>query len=274
MSVPPEEEPGPLSDPGTTTVPPPESQPSETVVEPLGQSAAERPGTPASVAGGFLPMAPPLIQSFPGMQDDHDTAPPDTHGAAGIAYLASVVNRRVAFFDKSTGAPVFGPISNPAFWGALGPMATDPGTSIYDARVIFDQYSGRFMIVAVRRPGAYPWIFLAISNGESPEMGFTMFAIDGDASTPDSAPDFVQVGVGPDHVYITCTMIRKGSNENTGTKLWVIDKPALLSGALVASEFVSDRATMPEYGQPATSFGPTSVGYLIGQAGVAGPDGG
>lgn len=256
----PDEDSGPLPVPATTTLSNPDASNAGTV---LDLSTLDAAGS----IGGPLPMAPPLSQGFPGMQDDHDTIPPDTHGAAGISHLASVVNRRIAFFDKTTGAVVFGPLSNQAFWGALGSIALDPGTSIYDARVIFDPYSERFIVVAIRRPGANPWVFLAISNGSTPETGFTLFAIDGDASTPDSAPDFPGLGVGPDHVYITHTMILKGSNQITGSKFWVIDKLALLSGSLVASEF-DDGGGMGVNWQPATSFGPTSVGYIINEGWV------
>jgi hypothetical protein len=94
------------------------------------------------------PAAPPLLSSFVGMLDNNTVIPPDTHGAAGPSHLVSILNRGFAVFNKSTGATIGAPISLQAFWAALGTGPGQPAQDPFDPKVLYDQYSGRFIVVS------------------------------------------------------------------------------------------------------------------------------
>jgi hypothetical protein len=75
------------------------------------------------------------------------TLPPDTHAAVGpgvgaAGRIVEVTNETVQVFDK-TGASVAGPVA----LGALFPPM--PGSFVFDPKVLFDQHSSRFFIVAM-----------------------------------------------------------------------------------------------------------------------------
>ncbi|MBI4169984.1 MAG: hypothetical protein HY510_08615, partial [Acidobacteria bacterium] len=225
------------------------------------------------------PAAPPLLSNFAGMLDNNTSIPPDTHGAAGPSHLVSILNRGFAIFNKSTGAIISGPISLQAFWAALGTGDNDPAREPFDPKVLYDQYSARFIVVSdggVSRPPRPPlpsWVLVAISNSSDPTMGFTLFAIDADVTSPGQWADYPGLGVDSIAVYVTNNMFDRASPPAfQGTKYWVVNKASLLSGGpLVVSEFTRPN-TFGGTWQPTHAFGPTSATYLIDEGWfLAGP---
>ncbi|MFH0983554.1 MAG: thrombospondin type 3 repeat-containing protein [Planctomycetota bacterium] len=137
--------------------------------------------------------APPLLQSDPvlreelppewrtpapriswnGIIDNPVTwIPPDTHIAVGpglttAGRVVEVTNAGVQIWDKS-GVVVAGPT-------ALGVMFTAaPGSFMFDPKVLYDQHSGRFFIVALERNAVAPpvpatsLIHIAVSTNSTP----------------------------------------------------------------------------------------------------------
>ncbi len=218
----------------------------------------------AATAGEDLLLAGPLLnQSFAGMMDDGTFSPPDTNGAAGPDHLVSILNRGFAIYDKQTGQLVSGPISHAAFWSALGPGIVFP----FDPRVVFDQYSQRWIIVADSNPGSVlASVLVAVSHSADPTLGFTEFAIKADPASLTWA-DFPGLGVDADHVYITNKMFQI-NGVAVGAKFWVIDKMSLLAGGpLLAWEFTNAVGGLTW--QPTHAFGPTSAAYLLNQGWVS-----
>ncbi len=213
---------------------------------------------------------PPLLQSFIGIGWNLTLEPPDTQGAVGIDHLVSILNVGFAIFDKATGAYLFGPITHQEFWSPLGTMRTQPASRPFDPKVIFDPYSERFVVVALGGGGdRSSWVMVAISNDTDPMLGFTLFAMQFDLPEEDEHVDFPDLGVDPEHVYITANVLwNPPLNGYTRSVLYVLDKASLLAGSLVASEF--EESTGGYASRATRAAGPTPVNYILSEGWTAG----
>jgi len=229
---------------------------------PLPPGEAPLPVLPPD-GGAWGPLAPPLARSFPGLSDNRTRIPPDTHGAAGPDHLASILNSGFAVFDKTTGAVVFGPISLQAFWAPLGTGAGQPADFPFDPKILYDQYSGRWMVTSDSNPRtANSWVLFAISSSSDPTAGFTLYALRAD-STGANWADYPGFGVDPDWVYINNNMFAV-SSAPFYVRFWVIDKASALAGGPLTVHVI-DNAVGGGTWQPTHAFGPTSVNYVINQ---------
>jgi hypothetical protein len=105
------------------------------------------------------PRAPPLLNSFEGINFDEDAVnvnfyliPPDPCGAAGPNHFVSVVNSSIEWFTKA------GTLQNSQRFGHNGSTATGsffaavaPVNATFDPKVIYDQYNSRFVVVALEQ---------------------------------------------------------------------------------------------------------------------------
>jgi len=251
--VPFRELPGPLLMPGS-------------IQAPGGPSPQGAPG-PAPAA---ISPTPSLVSSFPGIMDvvldNNRVIPPDTQGVAGPTHLVSLTNRGYAVLDKATGAFNVGPISLQAFWAALGTGAGQPAADPFDPKVLFDQYSGRFVVASDSGGGGAPsWVLLGISNATDPTLGWTLYAIDADATSPGAFADYPGLGLDPTSVYISDNMFNNPPQATfAGAKFWVVDKASLLAGGPVTvSEFFS--AGIGASWRPAHAYGSTAVNYIANE---------
>ncbi len=272
-AVPFREVPGPLLMPGGAQAPE-EPSPQGAASEPSAAGSgtasewsqvAQTGPTPASTS-----QTPLLISSFPGIMDivldNNRVIPPDTQGAAGPTHLVSLTNRGYAVFDKTTGAFVAGPISLQAFWAALGTGSGQPAADPFDPKVLYDQYSGRFVVLSDSGGnGAPSWVLLGISSASDPTLGWTLFAISADATTPGDFADYPGLGLDPMSVYISNNMFKNPPvGSFAGEKFWVLDKASLLAGGpITVSEFF--RTGIGASWRPAHAFGPTAVNYVVNE---------
>jgi hypothetical protein len=237
-----------------------------------GIEALQRLGPTFDLSAGFesSDMTPPLLQSFIGIGWNLTLEPPDTQGAVGIDHLVSVLNNGFAIFDKETGAFLFGPVLHQEFWSPLGTTRNEPASRPFDPKVVFDPYSERFIVVALSGGGDRPsWVLVAISNDTDPMLGFTLFAWQFDLPEQDEQVDFPDLGVDPEHVYITANVYRNPPQSGfTRSLLYVLDKGALLAGTLTATEF--EEPTGGYTWRAARAFGPTPVNYIVSEGWTAG----
>jgi hypothetical protein len=165
----------------------------------------------------FLLDASPLpSMSFDGisMQADNNSppkvhTPPDTHAAAGPNRIVAVTNGHVAIYDKS-GAILSGGTSGPApvdlddFCGDLSPEAR-----CFDPKVVYDQYAGRFIAIALEgRTASESKMHLMVSKTNSPanlSSDWNRITLEGTTQINGSAGwlDYPGLGVSPGAVVIT-----------------------------------------------------------------------
>ena len=214
---------------------------------------------PAPGAGSVA--APALITSFQGVLDDDTTIPPDTMGAVGPSHIVEILNTGFTVYDK-TGALVSAQVSLQAFWSSLGTAAGEPASRPFDPKVLYDQYSGRFVVTADSNPTCRDgtlnsWVLVGISSNSDPTGSWNLYAILANPAGgphPEAWSDYPGLGVDPNNVIITNNIFPIGfcvNGDNNGdccdgdnacpggtcvagnyihSDVWVINKATLIAG--------------------------------------------
>lgn len=209
------------------------------------QSAA--PGTPLLKFPGTPILTPGL--TGPAIEcadfDDNGThnggylfIPPDPMNAAGLAHVVTIVNCMIEWRPKS--APMDTPqviSSLDAFFaGTPGALALGtPPTNIYDPKVDYDQYSGRFIVVCLQRvtsPALQSRILVAVSKTSDPNAGWWLHSINSTLTIGGVArwADYPGLACDDEAVYITANMYNAAGTSYGGSRLWIVQKAATYAG--------------------------------------------
>ena len=236
------------------------------------------PETPFAKAFGSPPPLPRV--AFDAITDTGGgLIPPDTHMAVGPLLESSgrvvmVTNQQVAIWDK-LGKVVAGSITLDAFFG----IASLPFT--FDPKVLFDQHSGRFFVVALQgntpNPGGTNNIHIAVSSSGAPNNLTTewTFSVGTGLTTVDGINTWSDYpGIGADNLALFVTMnLFDAGKTFRGIKIRVFDKSQLTAGNYVFNDINRDAARTAGVftAQPAHVYGTTANGgfYLISRAGSA-----
>jgi len=176
----------------------------------------------------LLSLTPPVSGSFDSTNFDDNQRlttvrliPPDPIAAAGPNHVVNVVNVTVRFHQKDGFLDFESALALPGtppggFFSVL-----DPLTLTFDPKVIYDQYEGRFLIVAPETSR----IFVAVSDDADPIGTWFMFSIDSKTEIGGvfTLADYPGFAVDEEAVYITANMFGFSSGF-AGVRLWVIDK--------------------------------------------------
>jgi hypothetical protein len=158
--------------------------------------------------------------------------PPDTYGATGLDKVFVTLNNNYKVLNKTTGAQI-SLVSMPSFWAALGANGSGP----FDPRVVYDPYNNRWIHAAVSNgSNAASRLLLGISRTHDPNGTYDLYAFDPDAGTTLWA-DFPILGFNKNWVAISLNMFVIGG-ASSGSKIFVIDYPALLTGTATATEII------------------------------------
>jgi len=229
----------------------------------------------------FNPNAPALITSIEGINFDENAnntgffqIPPDPSGAAGLNHVVSVVNSSIEWHTKTGIQQNSQSLQN--FFSAAVPGTTDdPLTGTFDPKVIYDQYSNRFVVVTLEQQGRdgginnpsndRSRIYVAVSDDADPNgtwFGYSINSLVNIGGTNYWA-DYPGFAVGQDAVYITNNVFKfDGDGAFGGSRLWVIPKTPFYSGG-TPSNTIYDPSTLAGLGfqlgtlQPAHTFGTT-----------------
>jgi hypothetical protein len=184
--------------------------------------------------------------------------------AVGRAHLLVTENFCVAILDKATGNAV-SRVSLVDWFPSRPPAAT----FVFDPRALYDQYSDRWIVVALAwdRPVleelAGSWLLLSLSRGPDPTGEWLGSAIDtfNDAATPDGWADYPALGVDERAVYLTYNV-----RAAVGRLLMFAKTDLYDDGAAVPFDFPGlknpgggDALTV----QPCHHFGPTGAAHLV-----------
>jgi subtilisin-like proprotein convertase family protein len=192
-------------------------------------------------------------------------------GAAGPGHLVGVVNQSITWYSREGTRQTSQNLS--AFFAALNPAAQP-----YDPKVVYDQYAGRFVVVAVDQTDTAfggsantSRLLVAVSDDSNPNGTWFYHAID--ARVPvngaEHAAEFPAVGLDAQALYVTGGLFAFGSRSYGGSRLWIVDKAPLYSGGQAAVTLHNPAAAsgLPSSPllQPAHLFGagPGSVGTFL-----------
>jgi len=198
---------------------------------------------------GGSAASPILTQSFRGVirgEVGSGSFPPDTCGAVGPDHFVVVVNRVFAVYNKLTG----GLLTNMQLGTFL------PGSS-GDPRVLYDQYSNRWIIIVSDFSNE---LYLAVSTSSNANGSYfkTSF-VTSVGSDLECFPDYPTLGVDADGIYSGCFMTGSGTCGNNMT-IFAIEKAPLISGSPSLGAVTAFRSLPYEqaiqpvhtYGAPAT----------------------
>ncbi|MGE5248173.1 MAG: hypothetical protein ACM3L8_07470, partial [Verrucomicrobiota bacterium] len=193
---------------------------------------------PAGAESSPVSRASTISGTFPGLQNfplagNRDVIPPDTMGAAGPTHLVSILNSEFGVFNKTGG--VLSKVTLQEFWASLGTDPGQPADFPFDPKILYDQYSGRFVAVTLDCTVApHSWVLIAVSSSAGPTGAWYKWAIDADLDNgvrqSYNVADYPGLGVDASNIYVTANMY-SNSDVAQYSKVWVIPKEQLHFGS-------------------------------------------
>ncbi len=248
-----------------------------------------------------IPLTPPLLgpaiecnnfETSTGYTGGFLFIPPDPHVAVGPTHIINITNVIIQWRPKvGTADPPQYENSLMGFFGApAGILAGDFG---FDPKVIYDQYSGRFVVVFLQQwepaagdPAEESRILVAVSMTSDPNLGWYTYVINSKINIAglDHWADYPGLGVDDKAVYVTNNMFKFASGGGTfgGSRLWIINKVPTYTGGPIAFTVHDAYAATPGsiatttqpahmYGIPPLDAGGRPLGtYLASYSGLSG----
>ncbi|MDZ4803744.1 MAG: FlgD immunoglobulin-like domain containing protein [Candidatus Eisenbacteria bacterium] len=213
------------------------------------------------------------FEEMPALNGGFLFIPPDPHAAVGPNHIVTIVNCSIQWYLKTGGAPQnqqplgkqVATITN-AFFNSLTPV-----NALFDPKIIYDQYSGRFFVVALEQVGGATMtsrLLFAVSDDSDPNGTWYFSAINSEINIAGTDYWFDYPGLACDQnvIYVTGNYFNYPGTMGAASRLWILNKAPFYSGgaltlnpgspfdAAAASGFPN--STM----QPAQMFGTPPVG--------------
>jgi len=177
-----------------------------------------------------------LVDDFAGMSDT-GFIPPDTMGAVGPNHVMSVINGGAQVLTR-TGFPAMAQQTLQSFWSPLGTAPGSPASALTDPRILYDQYSDRWVTIVLGNPDNADgtnnaWVLIAISQTSDPTMGWNFYGVRANVSPIHATDwaDFPGLGVDPNNVIVTSNIFTVGASPSfVHSDIWVFEKAKLISG--------------------------------------------
>jgi hypothetical protein len=236
------------------------------------------------------PSAPTLAGTIEAIDFDTQSAssgfydiPPDSSAAAGPNNLVNVVNTDIQWFTKA------GALQNTQRLGKNSSTATgsffaaqNPTTGTFDPKVVYDQYNGRFVVVALEQGSSLSRILIAVSHDSDPNNGWFTTAIDARQTISGKSTwmDYPSLAIDANAIYIAGNQFAFSNNTFKGSRLWIISKSGLYTGGAPTSKISYDPSSLAGIGenfsmQPTMMYGsaPGTTGtFLVSSGWTLGAD--
>lgn len=175
-----------------------------------------------------------VLARFPGISFT-GWDPPDPHMAAGPTDLVGVVNSSLAFFSKTNGAVTFQQDFS-TFFASL-----NPGTFIFDPKVIYDRIAKRFVVIVLEEDDASQTskILVAVSDDSNPAGTWFKYRLETKATVNGQScwADYPGLGYNKDAYVLSFNMFSFTSGFQ-GIQFLKILKSSVLSGGAAATNSV------------------------------------
>ncbi|HEX8354272.1 MAG TPA: hypothetical protein VF611_15290, partial [Pyrinomonadaceae bacterium] len=186
------------------------------------------------------------------------TIPPDTMGAVGLDKVFVNVNNNYRVQNKTTGAAL-STVSIDTFWASTG------ATGVFDPRVQFDPYQGRWLLSAVanaQTPNSS--VLVGVSDTSDPQGTYTLFRIvvgcaagAAGCNAQGEWADFPMLGFNKNWVAIGWNQFTINTSAFVAGKMLVLDYPTLRAGTAGGTIFTNANAATGFCMHPATTFSST-----------------
>ena len=228
------------------------------------EAVVGRPPGPVSRAdeGSFESgaFAPPVLTGFQGIADT-GSIPPDTMGAVGPDHVVNIVNGGFEVFDRSGTSLSWRSLRS--FWGALGTAAGEPASTPFDPKMLYDQYSDRWIAVSDGNPDERDgtnnsWLLVGISQTTDPTQVWNLYAIRAniDGYHPNDWVDYPGIGIDPENLIVTNNVFTVGDRFGVHADVWVIEKAKLIAAAGPLVENVDYRLIHDPCGRSGFTYAP------------------
>jgi len=209
----------------------------------LDEHGSARPASPGDktkpkqipAGGTSAPNAPPstIIRNFDGVTQTTagGAIPPDTHGAVGVSHFVEVTNRHYDVYRKSDSVNV----QSLTLASKLG----DSTSSLFDPRVVYDNYWNRFVTIATRKAASSTdtnrYMRLSVSPGSDPTAATLNYRIDfsGGLFTNGTWIDYPMLGYDQDAILLSGNVYQlnpSGTSTYKGSFIIAFPKAAYYNG--------------------------------------------
>jgi hypothetical protein len=150
--------------------------------------------------------------------------PPDTWGAVGPAKLMSIHNNNVKIQTRA--GVQLSLVSLATFWSPIVPVGT-----VFDPKVVYDQYNARWIAVSLSDPGLMTSALLvAISNTDDPSGAWTqyLYLMAANIQGNNCWADYPGIGFNKNWVAISVNMFTIAGGMFQETRILTINYPELL----------------------------------------------
>lgn len=190
-----------------------------------------------------IPLTPGLSQQGEGFDFDDNAVvnggflfiPPDPYVAAGPEHVLYVGNVYVEWRLKNplVAAPQAQMSLDALFAGTPGMIPAVVPTNMFDPKCIYDQHSGRFIVIVLQRTAgtATSRILVAVSKTSDPNAGWWRHSILSTLTIGGVArwADYPGVAIDDEALYITNNMF-SAAGAYAGPRLWIVQKPTTYAG--------------------------------------------
>ncbi len=175
-------------------------------------------------------------------------SPPDNAGCVGPDHFLAAVNTAIEWYTKTDRIREYSESLNTFF------APTSP-SDLFDPRVLWDQYNGRYVVIADEESDndKISFIHIAVSKTSNPNDGWYFQKINTKVNIngTDTWLDFPSLGVSSEALYLSGNMFSFGSAYQA-TRLWIIDKGLYSGGTSSVSLY-----------DPSTEAGLSSQAFTI-----------
>jgi hypothetical protein len=123
---------------------------------------------------------------------------PDANGAVGATQYVQWVNTQLAVYDKTSGAPIYGPVPGNTMWSGFNGLCATANNG--DPIVQYDKLAGRWVLSqrAMGSGGPY-YQCVAVSTTSDATGSYYRYAF----PLPNYFPDYPKIGIWPDAYYLS-----------------------------------------------------------------------
>jgi len=185
-----------------------------------------------------------------------NSAPSDSNGAIGSNYFVEIVNTDLAVFNKTTDAPVYGPVPINTLWTGFGGGCETNNDG--DPTVVYDHIANRW-VISQFSVSTTPYLqCVAVSTTSDPTGSYYQYSFQ-----YTDFPDYPKIGVWPDAYYTTFNMFGNGGNSFSGGEVCAYDRASMLQGLSATQQCFTvgtsyggllpsdlDGSTLPPAGSP------------------------
>lgn len=162
--------------------------------------------------------------------------PPDCTVAVGPNHIVTTVNSSIAFFTKAGVKQFQVQLDNTGSPGFFEPQGAS--NFVFDPKVIYDQHSGRFIVVVLEEYDASQtsYIDVAVSDDSDPNGNWYKYRTSSVITISGTKywVDYPGVGADATGIYVTGNLFNFAGTGSSGAVVRCFDKAPLLSGGTAA----------------------------------------